>query len=40
MVVYPIKQISGSERNSASLTLDGVDVMGDRLAAEVFFHTI
>lgn len=28
--------ISGSERNVAKLTLDGVDVMGERLAEEVF----
>lgn len=28
--------ISGSERNVAKSTLDGVDVMGERLAEEVF----
>lgn len=28
---------AGSERNMAKLTLDGVDVMGERLAEEVNF---
>jgi len=28
---------AGSERNGAGLTLDGVDVMGQRLAEEVGF---
>lgn len=28
---------AGSERNMAKLTLDGVDVMGERLAEEVDF---
>lgn len=28
---------AGSERNIAKLTLDGVDVMGERLAEEVDF---
>lgn len=27
--------IAGSERNVSTLTLDGVDVMGERLAQEV-----
>lgn len=27
--------LAGSERNMAKLTLDGVDVMGERLAEEV-----
>lgn len=29
------KYIAGSERNVSRLTLDGVDVMGERLAGEV-----
>ena len=29
---------AGSKRNYSTLTLDGVDVMGERLAEEVFHH--
>lgn len=28
--------VAGSEKNTASLTFDGVDLMGERLADEVF----
>lgn len=31
---------AGSERNVSTLTLDGVDVMGERLAAEVGYSRI
>lgn len=31
---------AGSECNSSRLTFDGVDLMGDRLAEEVFFISI
>lgn len=29
---------AGSKRNYSTLTLDGVDVMGGRLAEEVYHH--
>jgi len=31
---------AGSESNYGSLTFDGVDVMGERLAKEVHMHTL
>lgn len=44
LVLIHLKTISftnifvGSERNVSKLTLDGVDVMGERLAEEVSVH--
>ncbi|XP_057473963.1 lipid droplet phospholipase 1-like isoform X3 [Actinidia eriantha] len=38
-LVVMVHGIFGSERNTAMLTLDGIDVMGDRLAGEVL-HVI
>lgn len=34
-MVNDLMRNAGSERNSSTLTFDGVDVMGDRLAEEV-----
>lgn len=38
IVVFAYMQYTGSEKNTATLTFDGIDVMGERLADEVGDH--
>lgn len=37
-VLRSVNVFVGSQRNVSTLTLDGVDVMGERLAGEVRYH--